>query len=310
MIVELRKYGLKILLLALGTLSLMAQDPAIYSQHVRNPLVYNPAFAGYREIPGFSFLTRQQWLGWKGSPTSTALLLHSKLKNKNAGVAVTLAYDGMGPVHQAGISGAYSYSVQLSEIHQLIFGLQGELGFRQIRLSRLQLVDQGDLLFEEDPQIRPQPNVGLGIRFMSRRSGVHLSVPRLLNSRLSPYEEETSKWSTTQRVLYLGANTSFELNEDLELVPSLLFALSRGQSPFLEVSASLNYQDRFGVGLLYRMNHTLGSMIHYKYQDKYVFGYAYDLSLNILHYNAGTHELYLGYSFPFNRTKIVSPRRF
>lgn len=310
MVIALRKYGLLILLLALGSLSSLAQDPAFYSQHTQNPLVYNPAFAGNRDIPGFSFLTRQQWLGWEGSPSSTALLLHSKLKNKNAGAAVVLAYDGMGPVHQAGISGAYSYSVQLSEIHQMIFGLQGEIGFRQINLSRLQLVDQGDLLFAEDPKIRLQPNVGLGLRFTSRKSGIHLSIPRLLNSKLSPYEEETSRWSTTTRVFYLGANTSFELSEDLEVVPSFLVALSRGHSPFVELSGMLNYQKRFGVGLMYRFNLTLGAMINYQHREKFVFGYAYDLSLNIRHYNAGTHELYLGYNFPFNRTKTVSPRRF
>jgi type IX secretion system PorP/SprF family membrane protein len=310
----IRKYGPSwILIILLGMLSLssvMAQDPAFFSQHIHNPLVYNPAFAGHREIPGFSLLTRQQWLGWEGSPSSTNLLLHTRMKNKNAGVGIALAYDGMGPVHAGGISGAYSYSVQLSEKNRMIFGLQGELGFRQIKLSQLQLVDQGDLLFAEDPQTRLLPNVGLGIRFMSGKSSVHLSVPRLLNSKLSPYEGETSKWSTTTRVFYMGANTRFELSEEFEVVPSLLLALSRGNSPFVEVSGLLDYRKQFGVGMLYRFNKTIGAMIKYKHREKYVFGYAYDVSLNILHYNAGSHELYLGYNFRFNRTKNLSPRRF
>lgn len=302
-----------ILILLFGLESMvgvLAQDPAFFSQHLHNPLVYNPAFAGKREIPGFSFLTRQQWLGWEGSPSSTALLLHTKLKNKNAGAGVSLSYDGMGPVHHAGFSGAYSYSLQLNAKHRMVFGLQGEVGFRQIELSRLQLIDQGDLLFAEDPGIHIQPNVGLGLLYITGKLSVHLSVPRLLNSNLSPYEGETSKWSTTTRVFYMGVNMRFELSEDLELVPSLLLALSRGKTPFLEFSGMLNYQKRFGVGLLYRINKTLGAMIRYNHQQKFVFGYAYDVSLNIAHHNAGSHELYLAYNFPFNRTKTVSPRRF
>jgi type IX secretion system PorP/SprF family membrane protein len=273
-------------------------------------LLYNPAFAGNREIPGFSFLTRQQWLGWEGAPSSTALLLHTKMKNKNAGAGLSLFYDAMGPVHHAGISGAYSYSLQVTESLRMVFGLQGELGFRQIELSRLQLVDQGDLLFAEDPGIRLQPNVGLGMLLMAGKFNIHLSVPRLLNSKLSPYGGESSKWSTTQRILYVGAFRSFELSEDLEVVPSLLLALSGGNSPFLEFSGFLNYQKRFGAGMFYRINKTVGAMIRYYHQQKFVFGYAYDVSLNIMHYNAGTHELSLGYNFPFNRTKTLSPRRF
>ena len=309
-----RKYRpglILILMLALGSLAdIDAQDPAFFSQHLNNPLLYNPAFAGNRAVPGFSILTRQQWLGWEGSPSSTALLIHTKLKNKNAGTGVSLSYDLMGPVHYAGFTGAYSYSVQLSENKRIIFGLQGELGFRQIKLSRLQLIDQGDLLFAEDPGIRLQPNVGLGIHFIAGKYNVNLSVPRLLNSKLSPYEGETSKWSTTPRVFYMGANARFDLGEDFEVVPSLLIALSRGNSPFVELSGLLNYQKRFGVGMLYRFNKTVGATIRYNHQEAFSFGYAYDVSFNMMHYNAGTHELYMGYNFPFNRTKTVSPRRF
>ena len=302
-----------ILILLLGlqsALGILAQDPAFFSQHLHNPMVYNPAFAGNRDIPGFSFLTRQQWLGWEGSPSSTSLLLHSKMKNKNAGAGLSLSYNGMGPMFFAGISGAYSYSLKLSEKHRMIFGLQGELGFRQIRLSRLKLIDQGDLLFAEDPGIRVQPNVGLGIHYKAGKYSLHLSVPRLLNSKLSPYERESSEWSTTQRILYAGAFAHFKLGEDLQLVPSFLLALSRGDSPFLEFSTLLNFQERFGVGIMYRLNKTLGAMFRYNHMEKFVFGYAYDISLNIEHYNAGTHELFLGYNFPFNRTKNISPRRF
>ena len=314
MIYGKQTYGLFwILIILLGLESghgLRAQDPAFFSQHLQNPLVYNPAFAGHREIPGLSIQSRQQWMGWEGSPSASSILLHTKLKNKNAGAGISLFYDGMGPVHKAGFAGAYSYSLQVSENKRLVFGLQGEMSFRQIELSRLKLVDQGDLLFAEDPGIRLQPNVGVGVLFMAGKYAVHLSVPRLLNSKLSPYGEESSKWSTTTRVFYVGAFRSFELNEDLSLLPSILLALSRGNSPFLEFSGILSYQKHFEVGLLYRINQTVGALVRYHHQQKFIFGYSYDVSLNMAHYNAGTHELFLGYNFPFNQSKTLSPRRF
>lgn len=309
-----RKYRplwILITLVALGLMpDIMAQDPAFFSQHLNNQLVYNPAFAGNRKIPGLSFLTRQQWLSWEGSPTSTALFLHTKLKNKNAGTGFSLYYDAMGPIQNAGLSWQYSYSLQLSENNRIVLGLQGELTIRQLELSRLQLIDQGDLLFAEDPGIQLQPNVGFGFNYMAGKYSIYMSVPRILNSKLSPYEGESSEWSTTMRVFYMGANTRFELSENLDLVPSLLVALSRGHTPFIELFGLFDYQKLLGFGFLYRYNKTVGATIRYNHKESLVFGYAYDVSLNMMHYNAGTHELFIGYNFQFNRTKTISPRRF
>jgi hypothetical protein len=108
----------------------------------------------------------------------------------------------------------------------------------------------------------------------------------------------------------MGATSSYDLNPELVLEPSILLALSVGRTPFLELSGLLYYQDLVGVGLLYRLNQTLGAMVRYQHQDKMVFGYAYDISLGKLRNNVGTHELFFGFNFAFNKAKTVSPRRF
>ena len=113
-------------------------------------------------------------------------------------------------------------------------GLQGEVLIRQIRLARLQLIDQGDQLFAEDPGMKLHPNVGIGLNYIHGKYSFHISIPRLLNTQLSPYQDESSEWSMTRRILYLGAASSFEINDDLQLSPSILFSLSKGMSPLLE----------------------------------------------------------------------------
>lgn len=301
---------LGILLAACFIPGLQAQEQVFPGQHLYNRMVYNPAFAGDREIPGFTMISRQQWISWEGSPSSNVLMAHTLLKNKNVGVGVSLSHDRMGPFRQTGLSGAYSYTLQINETNKLVMGLQGEMMFRQIQLSQLELIDQGDLQFADDPGLKFQPNVGMGINYILGKYQVHLSLPRLLNSNLSPYEGETSRWSVIPRRLYLGAFSSFDLQEDLKIVPSVLLAFSRGSSLFGEMAGTVLYQNRFGAGLYYRLNKTLGALIRYHHQERFVFGYAYDVSFNITRYNAGTHELYLGYNLPFNRIKTLSPRRF
>lgn len=301
-----------VVLLALlpGFRGMSGQDPVTFNQHLHNRLVYNPAFAGDRSIPGFSVFSRQQWLGWEGSPSSNSLVAHTRMKNKNVGLGVSLNYDRMGPMQHTGLTGAYSYSLTMNENSKLILGLQGEFRVQQLKLSQLQLVDQGDQLFSEDPGMKLQPNVGIGANYVIGKTSVHLAVPRLLNSELSPYQGESSRWSTTRRVLYLGATSSFEINSELKVAPSALLAFSRGNPLFMELSGMLYHSDRFGMGLFYRLNKTTGAMIRYNHQERIVFGYSFDVSFNITKYNAGTHEIYLGYNFPFNKTKMLSPRRF
>ena len=301
---------LTILLVVIPPLKISAQDQAFFSQHLNNQMVYNPAFAGDRKIPGFSLLSRQQWLSWEGSPSSNFLMAHTKLKNKNVGLGVTLSYDRMGPVQHTGFSGAYAYTLKLSETSSIMMGLQGELRVHQIRLTQLQLIDQGDQLFSEDPGLRLQPNVGFGINYILDNYSINLAVPRLLNAKLSPYNGETSRWSKTSQIIYLGTNARYVINEDIEVIPSILMAISRGNSLFMEFAGTGYYRDRFGLGTFYRINKTWGVMLRYNHQEQFIFGYSFDVSFNVTRYNAGTHELFLGYNLPFNKIKTVSPRRF
>ncbi len=306
----LYKGFLAVSLLCLTLLKVTGQERVFYSQYMHNRMVYNPALAGDKEIPGFSFLSRQQWISWEGSPSANLLMVHTRLKNRNTGLGVSLLFDRMGPVQHTGLSGAYSYTVQLTDESKLMMGLQGELQLLQIHLSQLQLVDQGDLLFEVDPGMKVQPNVGFGFNFLYQNYQLAFSIPRILNTNLSPYEGETSKWSKARRVIYFEASSKYDVIETVKVKPSILVALASGTSPMVELAGMFLYKDKIGTGLFYRFNNTLGGMIRYNHQNRIIVGYSYDVSLGYIQYNAGTHELFLGYNFPFNKAKTLSPRRF
>jgi type IX secretion system PorP/SprF family membrane protein len=300
-----------LLLLAFAALpGTLAQEQVFFIQHLQNRMLYNPAFAGDRAIPGFAFHSRQQWLSWEGNPSSSILAAHTRLKNKNAGLGISLACDGMGPVCHAGFTGIYSYALRISDNSSVTLGLQGELRFQQIRFSQLQLVDQGDQLFSEDPGLKLQPNFGLGMVYRNGDYTVSLSMPRILNAALSPFEGASSRWSRSGRVLYMGASSGYDLGGELTVEPSVLVALAAGSSPLIELAGHFHYRETFRIGVLYRFNRTIGGVVGYRYRDMFLFGYSYDLSIEMVRYNAGTHELFLGYNFPFNRTKTLSPRRF
>ena len=314
MIIRAGKYDLGkrmiVALLWLNLLPLAGQDQSFYAQHFQNRMMYNPSYAGDIEIPGIVLHSRQQWFGWEGAPSSNLLMAHSQLKDKNAAVGISLAFDRMGPLVYGGISGIYSYTVQLGEKYKLGMGLQGALRYRQLKLSQLQLVDQGDLLFSQDPGFTVSPNFGVGLHLTNGKYSVNLSLPRLLNEKLSPYEGTSSQWSRFGRPVYLGADLKLSVSQELTIIPSIQMAVSKGRPPWIEVSGHMVYLDKITAGLFYRYDRTIGGVVSYLIRETLVFGYGYDISLGFPMVNPGTHEIYLGYHLPFNRLKTVSPRQF
>jgi type IX secretion system PorP/SprF family membrane protein len=298
-----------VLLFAL-LIKLEAQEPVFFAQHQQNRMVYNPAWAGDRDIPGFSLLSRQQWVSWEGSPSSNLLNFHTRLPDKNVGVGIALEYDRMGPVQYSGLKGMYAYTLQVGRSGKLNLGLQGEFRLLQIRIAQLQLVDQGDPLYGEDPGMKFQPNFGIGAAFVQGNFRAGISLPRMLNSALTPHGEETSRWSNSHQVLYMDLGWQQTINDNISLAPSLLLAFSAGRSPLVEVSGLVHFGEKISLGAMYRFDQTVGGIIRYKHLNRYIFGYSYDLALGKLLNNVGTHELFLGYNLPFNQIKTLSPRSF
>ena len=310
-----RKEAARCLIMALAflmalLLDLLGQEPVFYSQHQQNRMVYNPALAGDRDIPGLSLLSRQQWVSFEGSPSANNLNVHTRLPDKNVGVGLSLEYERMGPVQYSGLKGMYAYTLNLKNNGKLLMGIQGEIRLLQVKIAQLQLVDQGDPLYGEDPGLKFQPNVGIGAAFIQGNFQAGISLPRILNSALTPYQGESSELSKSSRVLYLDMGWKQRINESIRLDPSLLLAFSAGRSPLIELATVVHLGEKVSLGALYRFDQTLGGMIQYKHENKFVFGYSYDLSLGKLLNNVGTHELFLGYNFPFNQNKTMSPRRF
>jgi hypothetical protein len=155
-----------------------------------------------------------------------------------------------------------------------------------------------------------QPNVGIGAAYVQGRFRAGISLPRMLSSDLTPFEGETSRLSRSSQVLYMDLSWQQEINANLRFDPALLLAFSSGRSPLIELSGLLHVGEKFGFGAMFRFDQTLGGMIRYTHQNKYVFGYSYDLYLGKLLNNVGTHELFLAYNFRFNQSKTMSPRKF
>ena len=122
-----------IIILLLLTLNCSAQQDALYSQYLFNPLALNPAFAGSKEGLSTVLLHRSQWLGFDGAPTTQSFSIHGPLyvkghttliheslitKGKSqfwkkVGLGLNIVNDKIGPNNNTGVFGSYAYRLPL-----------------------------------------------------------------------------------------------------------------------------------------------------------------------------------------------------
>jgi type IX secretion system PorP/SprF family membrane protein len=93
------------LLLAATTLApreAAAQQDPQFSQYMFNLLALNPAYAGSAERLSLKALSRHQWVGFEGAPTTQTLTAHAPVFRQAIGLGGTLMRDEHGPVTQYG----------------------------------------------------------------------------------------------------------------------------------------------------------------------------------------------------------------
>jgi hypothetical protein len=65
-----------------------------------------------------------------------------------------------------------------------------------------------------------------------------------------------------------------------------------------DISTRVIWQEMVWGGLAYRHHDACSILVGYAYEEKFYFGYAYDLGITSMRkYNSGSHEIMIGYRF-------------
>lgn len=294
--------------LAIATLMQGQQDP-LYSQYMFNTLAINPAYAGSADVFTIMALSRHQWVGFDGAPSTQTFLAHSPLKGENMALGLTALTDKAGPLRQTGAQLDYAYRIRITDNSRLAFGLKGGFNIIQADIASLNTVEvdpanvniQGQLL----------PNFGFGLFWHSERYYAGISVPKLLENQIEISSATPLISASEARHFYLMGGYVFDLDLDLKFKPSFLLRRVEGAPMSLDVNANFLLRDRIWFGAMYRVANSFGFLGQYQVNDQFRVGYAFDLSTTRMGaYNAGTHEIMLNYDLRFLRARTISPRYF
>lgn len=301
------------LFLCLSTIVFGQQD-AQYTQYMYNTTIVNPAYAGSREALNVFLLHRSQWVGFDGAPVTTNFSADSPI-NQNIGVGLSFMKDKIGPSDEKDLAVNFSYGFYINEYYKLSFGLKASLNILDIDFSNTFVNDLNDYEFQTNIDNRFSPNMGLGVYFNSDISYVGISSPALLKSdHFDRYSEPDagSHVINKQMHVYLMGGYVFDLSDNVKFKPSFLSKLTSGAPMQVDLSANFLINEKFSVGLAYRLSAALSALVGIQATNNWFIGYSYDMeTTRLANYNSGSHEIFLRYEL-FNKYNryVISPRFF
>jgi len=311
--------------LILATLSLLfasllqAQQQSLFSHYYWNEQVYNPAYAGSKEVLHTQALYRLQWAGFDGAPQTFSATAHSPLKNERLALGVNFYNDRIGAYKANGFTVQYAYRLPITEKIRLSMGLQGGIEFGNLDFSRL-TTDDG-LIDPVQGNWNPNsvtPIIGTGLYLYGEQFSVGFGVPQLLNSNMIKGDQLVLR---PENHFFISGAYQFNVSGDVRLLPTTTFRVSKAAPMQAEFNVSAILYDMFQAGLGYRTDKTLILMgqIHAKLGEKenaFRVGYAYDIAAQPLRTNTnGSHELMISFGLKPKFTqqtlpRITSPRYF
>ena len=305
-----------------------AQQEVLYTQYIFSQLAVNPAYAGNNTDLSLTTLSRKQWIGLDGSPTSVSLFADGLIfgrnqkkdlnspknngfplfsKNKQLGLGLILFNDMVGVNNTFQASLAYSYKIKFSSYTRLSLGLQiGVLNFSQ-SFDKLNNINQSDEVFQENVNLI-RFNIGSGVFFETEHYFVGLSSPSFIRNSL---DSKNSKGEVQLRQYFLSSGYLFYLHPLYKLKPTIMMRYTEQLPVQFDLNIHLIFNDRIWTGLSYRYKNSINIYSKLIIFQSFSIGLAYDIPFGeIRRTNIGSAEILLSYVFQQPKKRIINPRYF
>jgi type IX secretion system PorP/SprF family membrane protein len=275
-----------------------AQHSSDYIRYMFNGLLLNPSYAGSHEAMDITALYRKQWIGIGGAPVTMSFGAHTALKNKRLNTGLVIENDRFGLFESTRALAIYAYRFRFQK-GQLAFGLQFGVESYSYNWNMIRVKDENDPNFSDMPQRNIFPAGGAGVYYHSEKFYIGFAAPSMLRMQTG---------GDIEMILNSGAVIS--LSDRWHLKPALISKYLRNSPPSINVSATLYYMDKFGIGTGYTYLNAVSAFFDIGVNDQLRFGYGYAWPNALMRtFSSGSHELMLNYLFRY-KISAVSPRYF
>jgi type IX secretion system PorP/SprF family membrane protein len=270
-----------------------AQQDILYTQYMFNGLTINPAYAGNHNALSVSGMTRKQWIGIDGAPSTFLISAHMPFINDKVGLGLMISQDKIGVGSKVQATMAYSYKI-IKEDKRFSFGIQAMvLSYSQL-YNQLDNINEQDKNFQENYQ-QTLFNVGAGIFYETKRYYIGFSVPQIIRNYYEPNNPASDK--QLRQYIFTGGYEIY-LHPLVKFKPNFLIRYNEELPSNYGLGANLLYNEKIWLGFSYGYQNSISALLGLMLTDKMKIGFAYDYLTNGLQKAAkGSVEMMVNYRF-------------
>jgi type IX secretion system PorP/SprF family membrane protein len=261
---------------------LNAQNDVIVNNRWLNSFPNNPAAIENSEYININLMTRNQWLGFGGAPTSQLVTVTGFSENYGSGFGLIFINDKIGYTKLQNFNLAYSYQMIFDNDLLWSLGLAGGVFNRSIDVSRIDVKDENDIMLSNQQTSIVAPDISFGTELVHPRFSLGASVSHL-------FSIGSKNGRTMQNYAYFKLNT--KIFDRLTLSPGVSFINQKNVNVF-EANAMFYWGD---PAVSYRHQKPLWLGLSYKFEVQDVTAF---FGINI------TRNLSVGYNYEFNLQDI------
>jgi len=284
----------------LTSFGVSAQQLPLGSHYFMNPFMINPAYTGTTDNINVFLTHRSQFSGISGAPQTTYLTLDAPTNIKGVGLGLKAYSDVTSILSRNGVSGNYSYSLNLGNSQQLSFGLAAGIIDNTINYDQAVVRDVDDPSIFNQRVHRTVFSADFGVAYSWKQLQVGFAIPQLLSNQSRNRSNDGTISYFDMQQHYVGtAKYVFEIEQvkGLTAYPMVMVRGVAGAPVQYDVNAVVDWNKWGWIALTYRSNYAVGMSVGFRYKQLSV-GYAHDFGVSkIRSYAGGTHEFLLSYQF-------------
>ncbi len=285
------------------------QDPVV-SHYMFNTQTYNPAFSGMSGMITATALTRQQWVGFPGAPSTmifnvntpfslfglrsgAGLLVEADKYGFSNDIELNLSYSALIPAGSGTLGAGFSVGLLNKTLAPEWFIPSGTSHTPPSGDPLIPENDESFLAFDISAGVFYQ-----GLNYYAGLSVTHLNQPKIKYSETATY---------VSREYYLTAGYYFQLpNPSLELIPSV-FIVNDGATTQYLATGMIRYNKKIWGGVSYRISDAITGFAGVELYNGLKIGYGYDFPISeIRKGTSGSHEFMVSYSFDLGLGRSVT----
>jgi len=297
---------LVLLLFIGGTISVLAQQKAMFTQYMFNGLIINPSYSSMDEALNVTALVRQQWVGFKGAPNTQTVSVHSPIKQSRTSLGLILMRDQIGEViSENGVLGTAAHKVAIGDDTYFALGLNAGIGKYVGQYSQSGSPSAAlDPVFADQNSLRA--NLGFGLMLFSQKFYAGFSSPFFYYRDMGA---STNSATAYKPHYMLQGGYLADLGEDIKFKPNVLLKYVNGSPVQIDLNANFLFKETLWLGASLRSMDSVDLLAEIQLSPNVQLGYSYDFTTTRLAaVERGSHEIVLNFRISTRGNSSSTPK--